>query len=65
MRDIPKRRGPPSTDGQKPGVMVPMADDELADIDAWIATRTEKMTRPEAIRRLALAKARQDVDSGD
>jgi hypothetical protein len=44
---------------------VPLRPDELADVDAWIATRTHRLTRPEAIRELALAKARIDLDSGD
>jgi hypothetical protein len=42
-----------------------MRPDQLADIDAWISTRTHPMTRPEAIRQLALAKARVDLDGGD
>jgi hypothetical protein len=42
-----------------------MQPDQLADIDAWIATRSHSMTRPEAIRQLALAKARVDLDGGD
>jgi hypothetical protein len=46
-------------------VSVPLQPNELADIDAWIATRTNSMTRPEAIRQLALAKARVDLDGGD
>lgn len=45
--------------------MVRLQPDQLADIDAWIATRTEKLSRPEAIRRLALFKARHDLDGGD
>jgi hypothetical protein len=44
---------------------VRLQPDQLADIDAWIATRTHPMTRPEAIRQLALAKARVDLDGGD
>jgi hypothetical protein len=46
-------------------VSVPLQPNELADIDAWIATRTHPMTRPEAVRQLALAKARVDLDGGD
>lgn len=42
-----------------------MRQDQIADIDAWIATRTHKVTRSEAIRQLALTKARTDLDSGD
>ena len=44
---------------------VALRPDELADLDAWIATRTRKLTRPEAIRELALTKARIDLDAGD
>jgi hypothetical protein len=42
-----------------------MQPDQLADIDAWIVTRPHPVTRPEAIRQLALAKARKDLDTGD
>jgi hypothetical protein len=46
-------------------IAVTLRLDELADIDAWIATRAHKLSRPEAIRTLALAKARLELDSGD
>lgn len=46
-------------------MLVRMTPEDLADIDAWIATRAHPMTRPEAIRQLALAKARVDLDGGD
>ena len=39
--------------------MVRMDDDGLARLDAWIARQSEKLTRPEAIRRL-VAKALGD-----
>ena len=64
-RDVPKQRGRPYTGGRKPGVLVRMTPEDLADIDAWIATRAHPMTRPEAIRQLALAKARANLDGGD
>jgi hypothetical protein len=56
----PRRARAPGTP-----VMVRLQPDQLADIDAWIATRTHRLTRPEAIRQLALTKARIDLDSGD
>ena len=60
--DNTKRKRASQT-GQLIGVR--LQPEQLADIDAWISTRTEKLTRPEAIRRLALAKARVELDSGD
>jgi hypothetical protein len=65
ISDIRKKRGRPSTGGRKPGVMVRMSFEDLADIDAWISARADKVTRPEAIRQLALAKARADLDGRD
>lgn len=59
-----KKRGRPAT-GRGQTIGVRMSPEQIADIDAWISTRTEKLSRPEAIRRLALAKARVDLDSGD
>ena len=50
---------------QEETIAVSLRPDELADLDAWIATRTHKLTRPEAIRELALAKARIELDGGD
>jgi hypothetical protein len=58
-----KRAHRPAGRGQTIGVR--MQPDEIADIDAWIATRAHKLTRPEAIRQLALTRARIDLDSGD
>ena len=46
-------------------IQVRLQPEQLADIDAWIETRSHPMTRPEAIRQLALAKARHDLDTGD
>jgi hypothetical protein len=46
-------------------IEVTLRPDELADVDAWIATRAHRLSRPEAIRTLALAKARLELDSGD
>ncbi len=60
--DNTKRKRPLQT-GTLVGVR--LQPDQLADIDAWIATRAHPMTRPEAIRQLALAKARVDLDGGD
>lgn len=60
--------GTPSAASSAPeeeAVSVVLRPDELADIDAWIATRVRPLTRPEAIRELALAKARIDLDAGD
>lgn len=56
-----KKRAP----GPGAQIQVRMQPDQLADIDAWIATRSHPMTRPEAIRQLALAKARVELDGGD
>ncbi len=50
---------------QEETIAVVLRLDELADLDAWIATRTHKLSRPEAIRDLALAKARIELDAGD
>lgn len=58
------KRGRPAT-GRGETIGVDLEPTELADIDAWIATRSHPMTRPEAIRQLALAKARVDLDGGD
>jgi hypothetical protein len=57
-----KRTRPPGPGTQ---IEVLLEPEQLADIDAWIATRSHPMTRPEAIRQLALAKARVDLDGGD
>jgi hypothetical protein len=55
----------PAAPPQEETIAVPLRPEEIADVDAWIATRTRKLSRPEAIRELALAKARIDLDSGD
>ena len=60
-----KSRGRSKTTDAGQLIGVRLLPDQLADIDAWIATRTHPMTRPEAIRQLALAKARVDLDGGD
>jgi hypothetical protein len=66
INDSGKRgRGRPVTTGTGQTIGVRMLPDQLADIDAWIATRSHPMTRPEAIRQLALTKARGDLDGGD
>lgn len=54
-----------SPEPQEETIAVVLRPDELADVDAWIATRTRKLSRPEAIRELALAKARIELDAGD
>jgi len=43
-------------------IRVVLQPDDLADLDAWIATRSHKMNRADALRELALAKARVDLD---
>ncbi|MDB5460053.1 MAG: hypothetical protein JWO72_1794 [Caulobacteraceae bacterium] len=59
-----KRRGPKPT-GKGVMVGVRLQPDQLAALDAWIATRSQLVTRPEAIRRLVMAKVRATLDSGD
>lgn len=46
-------------------ITLQLRPDQLADLDAWIASRTHPLTRSEAILHLALTKARIDLDSGD
>jgi len=46
-----KRRGRPAT-GKGESVNLRLQPDQLAQIDAWIATQGDAPTRPEAIRRL-------------
>jgi hypothetical protein len=46
-----KKREPPAA-GKGTAVQVRMQPDELAAIDAWIASRGERRKRPEAIRQL-------------
>ena len=58
-------RGGRPASGKGTPILVRLQPDQLADIDAWIATRAHPMTRPEALRQLALAKARIDLDGGD
>jgi hypothetical protein len=52
IEDIPKKRGRKPAGGRNAGVMVRIPPDQLARLDAWIATLPDpKPTRPEAIRR--------------
>lgn len=46
-----KRRGPPPTIVGKPQ-LVRMHEHQLGEIDAWASAQDEKISRPEAIRRL-------------
>lgn len=49
---ITKKRGPaPTGKGQLIGVR--LQPDQLASLDAWIQHQPDKLSRPEAIRRLA------------
>ena len=51
IRDIPKKkRGRPASGGRGEGILVRLQPDRLAAFDAWIASQTAPMTRPEAIR---------------
>jgi hypothetical protein len=50
INDIKKSRGRPKVDSQ--GIMVRIATQTLAGIDAYIAAQPEPMNRPEAIRRI-------------
>lgn len=52
---LPKKRGRPAT-GKGTQVVVRCQPDLLRTLDAWIKKQPDKVTRPEAIRRL-LAKA--------
>ena len=54
---------PTAPEDQTIDVLMRPAD--LEDIDAWIALRPYKLSRADALRQLALAKARIDLDSGD
>lgn len=52
-----KKRGRPVTTGKGTPVMVRLQPDQLAALDAWIATQPEpKPSRPEAVRRLLAEK---------
>lgn len=54
ITDIPKSRGRPKTGGRKPGIMVRLQPDMLAEVDAFIEQQPDpKPSRPEAVRRLA------------
>ena len=56
IRDIKKSRpkiGRPKTTGSGQPMLVRMHDQQIADIDAWIAAQDGDISRPEAIRRLA------------
>jgi hypothetical protein len=55
IRDSAKSKakmGRPVTTGPGEPQVVRMHDEQLAAIDAWIADHDEKISRPEAIRRL-------------
>lgn len=57
IRDNQKsKRGRPSTGGRGQMIGVRLQPDQLAALDAWIATQGKPLTRPEAIR-LILEKA--------
>jgi hypothetical protein len=56
IRDIKKSRpkiGRPKSTGIGQPMLVRMHDQQIADIDAWIAAQDGDISRPEAIRRLA------------
>lgn len=53
-----KKRGPKPTGKGEP-IMVRIQPELLDAIDAWISSQPEKLSRPEAIRRL-VAKALKD-----
>lgn len=46
-----KKRGPPAT-GKGELIGVRIQPDQMAPLDAWIATQDDAPSRPEAIRRL-------------
>jgi len=46
-----RKRGPPAT-GKGLLVGVRLQPPQLKALDAWIATQTKKMSRPEAVRKL-------------
>lgn len=50
IADIGKKRGRPATGST--GILVKMLPDQLAALDAWISAQPEKVSRPEAVRRL-------------
>lgn len=50
IKDIPKKRGRPSSGGRQAGVLVRMPADELALLDRFIAEQKPDMSRPEALR---------------
>ncbi len=52
-RDIPKKkRGPPSQGGRKAPQLVRMEEALTSAIDKWREKQDNKLSRPEAIRRL-------------
>lgn len=55
----------PGTPPREETIGVVLRPEELADLDAWIAMRSHRMGRAEALRELALAKAHIDLDTGD
>jgi len=55
ISDNKKSRGRPVTTGTGTMVGVRLQSDQLAELDAWIATQGEpKPSRPEAIRRMVI-----------
>jgi 2-haloacid dehalogenase len=52
IEDIPKKRGRKKTTGRGTGVLVRLHEPTLAALDEWRAGDEQKLSRPEAIRRL-------------
>jgi hypothetical protein len=52
IKDIPNKRGRPSTGGRRDGVLVRFEEERLGQIDRWSERQTDAPSRPEAIRRL-------------
>lgn len=55
IRDSKKstaKRGRPKTTGAGQPQVVRMHDQQIAEVDAWIAMQEKEISRPEAIRRL-------------
>lgn len=51
-RKATARRGRPKTTGAGQPQVVRMHDEQIAEVDAWIAMQEMQISRPEAIRRL-------------